>query len=120
MAMERNEKSWIALFEASTWEFPLAVQKLILGGKGGSQDVEDVALKAYHAWVNLANESVDRFYQTKGFCELITGSLNWLLQWQRLSRSIADTMMSWRDGGGEKWGRGRGPCARSYGTAAGS
>ncbi len=92
MAMEGNEKSWIALFEASTWEFPLAVQKLILGGKGGSQDLEDVALKAYHAWVNLANESVDRFYQTKGFCELITGSLNSLLQWQRLSRSIADTV----------------------------
>ena len=91
--MEHNEKSWIALFQAATWEFPLAVQKLILGEQSGTQEVEDVALKAYHAWVNLANESVDRFYQTKGFYELITGSLTALLQWQRLSRSIADTMI---------------------------
>ncbi|HXR35699.1 MAG TPA: hypothetical protein VN754_07110, partial [Candidatus Binataceae bacterium] len=91
--MEHTEKSWIALLEASTWEFPLAVQKWILGGKDGNQEVEDAALKAYHAWVSLANVSVDRFYQTKGFCALVTGSLNWLLQWQRLSRSIADTMM---------------------------
>ncbi len=91
--MEHPEKSWIALLGASTWEFPLALQKWILGGKDGNQEVEDAALKAYHAWVSLANMGVDRFYQTKGFCELVTGSLNWLLQWQRLSRSIADTMM---------------------------
>ncbi len=91
--MADNEKSWIALWEASTWEFPQAVQRWMLGGNGGNQDVEDVALKVYHAWVNLANVSVDRFYQTKGFCELMTGSLNWLLQWQRLGRSFADTMM---------------------------
>jgi hypothetical protein len=91
--MEHTDKSWIALLEASTWEFPLAVQKWILGGNDGDQAVEDTALKAYHAWVKLANVSVDRFYQTKGFCELMTGSLNWLLQWQRLSRSVADAMM---------------------------
>jgi hypothetical protein len=91
--MEHTEKSWLALVEASTWEFPLAVQKWILGGKDGNQEIEDAALKAYHAWVSLANMNVDRFYQTKGFCELVTGSLNWLLQWQRLGRSIADTMM---------------------------
>lgn len=91
--MEHPEKSWLALLEASTWEFPLAVQKWILGGKDGNQEVEDAALKAYHAWISLANMGVDRFYQTRGFCELVTGSLNWLLQWQRLSRSIADTMM---------------------------
>jgi len=91
--MEHTDKSWIALLEASTWEFPLAVQKWILGANDGNQAVEDTALKAYHAWVKLANVSVDRFYQTKGFCELMTGSLSWLLQWQRLSRSIADTMM---------------------------
>src|SRR6266851_8690812 len=91
--MEHTEKSWFALLEASTWEFPLAVQKWMLGGKGGNQEVEDAALKTFHAWVNIANASVDRFYQTKGFCELMTGSLNWLLQWQRLGRSIAGTMM---------------------------
>jgi len=84
--MEHTEKSWFALLEASTWEFPLAVQKWMLGGK-------DAALKTFHAWVNIANASVDRFYQTKGFCELMTGSLSWLLQWQRLGRSIAGTMM---------------------------
>ena len=103
--MEHTEKSWIALLEASTWEFPLAVQKWILGVKGGNQELEDVALKAYHALVTLANVSVDRFCQTKGFCELMTGSLNWLLQWQRLGRSIADTMapgamMGMRSGAG--------------------
>jgi hypothetical protein len=92
--MEHTEKSWIALLEASTWEFPLAVQKWMLGGKGGDQEVEDAALKTFHAWVKIANASVDRFYQTKGFCELMTGSLNWLLQWQRLGRSIADTMLA--------------------------
>lgn len=91
--MEHTDNSWIALLEASTWEFPLAVQKWMLGGNDGNQAVEDTALKAYHAWVKLANVSVDRFYQTKGFCELMTGSLNWLLQWQRLSRSVANTMM---------------------------
>jgi hypothetical protein len=93
MVMEQSGKSWIALLEVSTWEFPLAVQKWMLGGNDGNQNVEDIALKAYHAWVKLANLSVDRFYQTRGFCELVTGSLNWLLQWQRLGRSIADTMM---------------------------
>jgi hypothetical protein len=92
-AMEYNEQSWMDLFEASSWEFPAAVQKWMIGEKQGNQEVEDVALKAYHAWASLANESVDRFYQTKGFCELITGSLNWLLQWQRLGRSITDTMI---------------------------
>jgi len=90
--MEHTEKPWIALLEAATWEFPMAVQKWILGAEGGTQDVEGVALKAYHAWVTLANVSVDRFCQAKGFCELMTGSLNWLLQWQRLGRSIADTI----------------------------
>jgi len=103
--MEHTENSWIALLEASTWGFPLAVQKWMLGGEGGSQGVEDVALKAYHAWIKLANVSVDRFCQAKGFCELMTGSLNWLLQWQRLGRSIADTlapgaMMGMRSGAG--------------------
>ena len=91
--MEYTETSWIALLEASTWQFPLALQKWLLGGKDGNQEIEDAALKAYHAWVNIANLSVDRFYQSRGFCELMTGSLNWLLQWQRLGRSIADTMM---------------------------
>ena len=90
--MKDNAKSWVALLEASTWDFPVAIQKWLLGQKEGSQEIEDVALKAYHAWVSMANESVDRFYQTKGFCELMTGSLNWLLQWQRLGRSMADTM----------------------------
>ena len=91
--MEHPEKSWLALLEASAWEFPLAVQKWMLGVEGGNQDVEEVALKAYHGWVSLANIGVDRFCQAKGFCDLMTGSLNWLLQWQRLGRSIADT---WR------------------------
>ena len=86
-------KLWLTLFEVSAWEFPLAVQKWILGGKDGNQDLEDTALKAYHAWVNLANAGVDQLYQTRGFCELMTGSLNWLLQWQRLGRSLADTMI---------------------------
>jgi hypothetical protein len=90
--MGNNEKSWMELFEASTWEFPMAVQKWMMGGTEANQQVEDVALKAYHAWISLANESVDRFYRTKGFTELMTGSLNWLLQWQRLGRSMADTM----------------------------
>ncbi|HEV3112754.1 MAG TPA: hypothetical protein VGY99_19890 [Candidatus Binataceae bacterium] len=105
--MEHNEKSWIALLEASTWEFPLAVQKWMMGGDGGSQDVENITLKAYHAWVTLANVSVDRFCKAKGFCDLMTGSLNWLLQWQRLGRSIADTMapgamMGMRSGAGSE------------------
>jgi hypothetical protein len=90
--LEQTEKAWLALVGASTWEFPLAVQKWILGVKGGNQDVEDVALKAYHAWVTLANLNVDRFCQAKGFCELMTGSLNWLLQWQRLGSSISDSI----------------------------
>jgi hypothetical protein len=91
--MQHNEKSWMDLFEASAWEFPMAFQKWVMGETEANQEVEDTALKAYHAWVSLANESVDRFYQTKGFTELITGSLNWLLQWQRLGRSMANTML---------------------------
>jgi len=91
--MQHNEKSWMDLFEASTWELPMAMWKWMMGETEADQKVEDVTLKAYHAWVSLANESVDRFYQTKGFCELMTGSLNWLLQWQRLGRSMADTMI---------------------------
>jgi hypothetical protein len=91
--MEYNNKSWMALFKILSWEFPVAVQKWMLSEKSGNQEIENLTLKAYHAWVNLANESVDRFYQTKGFCELMTGSLNWLLQSQRLSRSIADAWM---------------------------
>ncbi len=71
----------------------MAMQKWMMGETEADQKVEDVALKAYHAWVSLANQSVDRFYQTKGFTELMTGSLNWLLQWQRLGRSMANTMM---------------------------
>ena len=71
----------------------MAVQKWMMGETEADQKIEDVSLKAYHAWVSLANQSVDRFYQTKGFTELMTGSLNWLLQWQRLGRSMANTMM---------------------------
>jgi hypothetical protein len=81
--------NWI---EASVWDFPLALQKWILGTGKGSQEVEEVVLKACQAWTNLANQSMERVYQAHGFVGLMTASVKNFVQCQRVARDFLESL----------------------------
>jgi hypothetical protein len=81
------------LVEASAWEFPLAVQKWMLGMGKDSNEVEEAVLKACQAWTNLANQSVERIFQAQGFVGLMTGSVKHLVQCQRVARDFLESLV---------------------------
>jgi hypothetical protein len=82
-----------SLVEASVWEFPLALQKWMLGAGRGSQEVEEVVLKACQAWTNLANQSMERVYQAQGFVGLMTASVKNFVQCQRVARDFLESLV---------------------------
>jgi hypothetical protein len=79
--------------EASMWEFPLAVQKWMLGMGQESGEVEAAVLKAFQAWTNLANQSVERVSQAQGFVSLMTSSVKHFVQCQRVARELVESFL---------------------------
>lgn len=88
-----NRGALCSLLEASVWEFPLAVQKWMLGMGKDSREVEEAVLKACQAWTNLANQGMERVFQAEGFVGLITASVKHLVQCQRVSRDLVESLM---------------------------
>lgn len=83
-----------SLLEASVWEFPLALQKWMLGMGNDSLEVEAAVLKACQAWTNLANQGVERVFQAQGFVGLMTASVKNLVQCQRVARDLMESLMA--------------------------
>ncbi len=83
-----------SLLEASVWEFPLALQKWMLGMGNDSHEVEEAVLKACQAWTNLANQGMERIFQAQGFVGLMTASVKHLVQCQRVARDLMESLMS--------------------------
>jgi hypothetical protein len=105
MVEKQNPGALYSLFEASMWEFPLALQKWMTSMGRDGHEVEEAVLKACHAWTNLANESVDRVYQARGFVGLMTASVRHFVQWQRVTREFAENLMPGvRSGGAQTAG----------------
>lgn len=88
-----NPRALFNLVEASMWEFPLAVQKWMLTMGREGHEVEEAVLKACHAWTNLANESIERVHQARGFVGVMTASVKHFVQWQRVTREFAESLM---------------------------
>ncbi len=82
-----------SLLQASLWEFPLAVQKWMLGMGNDSHEVEEAVLKTCQAWTNLANQSMERVFQAEGFVGLMTASVKHLAQCQRVARDLMESVM---------------------------
>jgi hypothetical protein len=92
------------LIEASMLEFPMAMQKWMLGMGADSREVEDAVLKACQAWTNLANQSMERMFQAEGFVGLMTGSVKHFVQCQRVARDFIESMAprpAMAEGGGD-------------------
>ena len=88
--------------EASAWEFPLALQKWMLGMGEGGQEVEEAVLKACQAWTSMANVSVERVYQAQGFVSVMTASVKNFVQVQRVARGFFESLLpgsGWFGGG---------------------
>ena len=83
-----------SLIEASVWEFPLALQKWMLGMGNDSVEVEEAVLKACQAWTNLANQGMERIFQAQGFVGLMTASVKHLVQCQRVARDLMESVMA--------------------------
>jgi hypothetical protein len=81
----------VTLFESSVWEFPIAFQKWMLG-VGSSNEVEESLLKSCQAWVDLANQSIDRMFQAEGFVGLMTTSVQYFVQSQRITRDLLTSL----------------------------
>ncbi len=81
-----------AFLRASLWEFPLAVQKWSVADD--SRELEQAMLKAFQAWTNLANQSMERVFAAEGFVGLMTASIKHLGQWQRLTRDFIESVIS--------------------------
>ncbi len=90
---EENRGALNSLLEASVWEFPVAVQKWMLGMGGDSREVEEAVLKACQAWTNLANQGMERVLQAEGFVGLIAASVKNLVNYQRVARDFMESMM---------------------------
>ncbi len=88
-----NRGALCSLLEASMWEFPLAVQKWMLGLGGDSREIEEAVLKACQAWTNLANQGIERVFQAEGFVGLITASVKHLVQYNRVARDFVESLM---------------------------
>lgn len=89
---EENRGALNSLLEASMWEFPLAVQKWMLGMGKDSHEVEEAVLKACQAWTNLANQGMERVFQAEGFVGLLTASVKHLVQCQRVARDLVESL----------------------------
>jgi HAMP domain-containing protein len=87
-----TEKSGVlgAFLQASLWDLPLAVQKWALAND--SRELEQTMLKAFQAWTNLANQSMERVFEAEGFAGLMTASIKHLGQWQRVTRDFMDSL----------------------------
>jgi hypothetical protein len=99
MMEEEDRGALYTLIEASVWEFPLAVQKWMLGMGKDSHEVEEAVLKACQAWTNLANQGMERVFQAQGFVGLMTGSVKQLVQCQRVARDFLESLMAGSAGG---------------------
>jgi hypothetical protein len=87
-----NRGALCSLLEASVWEFPIAMQRWLLGMGKDSHEVEEAVLKACQAWTNLANQGMERVFQAQGFVGLITGSVKHLVQCQRVARDFFESL----------------------------
>lgn len=76
------------------WEFPLALQKWMLGMGNDSVEVEEAVLKACQAWTNLANQGMERIFQAQGFVGLMTASVKHLVQCQRVARDLMESIVA--------------------------
>jgi hypothetical protein len=79
------------LIEASV-EFPLALQNWMFGMTSDNRDVEQAALKAFQAWTNFANQSVERVFESERFAGLIVGAVRNWVQLQRVARDFIESM----------------------------
>jgi|SRR5579875_4112629 uncharacterized protein YlxW (UPF0749 family) len=82
-----------SLLEASVWEFPLVLQKWVLGLGGDSREVEEAVLKACQAWTNLADQAMERIFQAEGFIGLLGASVKHLVQCHRVARDFMESLM---------------------------
>jgi hypothetical protein len=87
-----NRGALCSLLEASVWEFPLALQKWMLGLGKDSREIEEAVLKACQAWTNLANQGMERVFQAEGFVGLITASVKHAVQCQRVARDFMESL----------------------------
>jgi hypothetical protein len=79
------------LIEASV-EFPWAFQKWMLGMSSDNREVEQAALKAFQAWTNLANQSIERVLESERFAGLMVGSIRNWVQMQRVVRDFIESL----------------------------
>src|SRR6516162_2939039 len=79
------------LIEVSV-EFPLALQNWMFGMSSDNREVEHATLKAFQAWTNFANQSLERLFESKRFAELMVSSVRNWVQLQRVARDFIESL----------------------------
>ena len=73
-------------------EFPLAIQNWLFGVSSDNREVEHAALKAFQAWTNFANQSLERVFESERFALLMVGSVRNWVQLQRVARDFIESL----------------------------
>jgi hypothetical protein len=96
MAEELCQRSedWLALFEALSVDLVVAVQRRMLGADAAEWEIEEASSKALHAWIGLANATVNALYVRTGFWDVALDSFNWLVRWQRMCQAMAKVIVA--------------------------
>ena len=79
------------LIEVSV-EFPLALQNWMFGMSSDNREVEHAALKAFQAWTNFANQSLERVFESERFAGLMISSVRNWVQLQRVARDFIESL----------------------------
>ncbi|MBV8137582.1 MAG: hypothetical protein JO121_18425 [Deltaproteobacteria bacterium] len=79
------------LIEVSV-EFPLALQNWVFGMTSDNREIEHAALKAFEAWTNFANQSLERVFESERFAGLMVGSVRNWVQLQRVARDFIESL----------------------------
>ena len=90
--METKDYGALRGFIEASVEFPLAVQTWMFGMTSDNRDVEEAALKAFQAWTNFANQSLERVFESERFVGLMVGSVRNWVQLQRLTRDFIESL----------------------------
>lgn len=73
-------------------EFPLALQNWMFGMCSDNREVENAALKAFQAWTNFANQSLERVFESERFAGLMISSVRNWVQLQRVARDFIESL----------------------------
>jgi tagatose-1,6-bisphosphate aldolase non-catalytic subunit AgaZ/GatZ len=92
--MYQKPEDWHSLFEAVTLDFPLSMQRLLLGADEAGVELEQAASKAHHAWVNLASAMVNTLYVRTGFWDFVLDNFNGAMRIQRLAQAAARVVVA--------------------------